>query len=136
VRASTEECDERKRYNAAAVRCLVEQVLGDGRFELLPGLVASDYEGHFPLGDHYGPEGVRIDATTYRDAFPDLTVTLDDLFTAGDKVVRRFTLRGTHQYSYLGVPASGRTVALRGLGIDRLAGGMLVESWVQVDRLA
>jgi hypothetical protein len=132
----TEEIDERKRQNAAVVRCLMEQVLGDGRFDLLPGLVALEYEGHFPLGDHYGPEGVRIDAVTYREAFPDLTVTLDDLFTAGDKVVRRFTLRGTLQYPYLGVPASGKPVALRGLGIDRLVGGLLVESWVHVDRLA
>jgi predicted ester cyclase len=125
-----------ERQNADVVRRLMEHVLGSGRFELLPRLVADDYEGHFALGDHYGPEGARIDVATYRDAFPDLTVALDDLFAAGDQVVRRFTLRGTHQNPYLGVPASGRQVVLHGLGIDRLVGGLLVESWVLVDRLA
>jgi steroid delta-isomerase-like uncharacterized protein len=120
----------------AVVRSLMEQVWGHGRFDVLPRLIAEEFEGHFALGDHYGPEGVRIDVATYRDAFPDLTVTVDDLFAAGDKVVRRFTLRGTHQSPYLGVPASGRPVVLRGLGVDRLGRGLIVESWVHVDRMS
>lgn len=136
MRSCAEETRDEQRQNAAVVRSLMEQVLGNGRYDLLPSIIAVDCEGHFPLGDHYGPEGVRIDVAGYRDAFPDLTVTLDDLFTTHDKVVRRFTLRGTHQYPYLGTPASGQPVTFRGLGIDRLAGGLIVESWVHVDGLA
>jgi len=50
-------------------------------------------------------------------------------------VARRFTLRGTHRGAFLGVPASGQTVMLRGIAIDRLSGGQLVESWIQIDDL-
>ena len=121
--------------NKALVRCLVEEVLGQGRLELIPLLVAADHVGHLPIGDHYGPEGVRIDVAAYRAAFPDLAVTLDDLLAVGDKVVRRFTLRGTHRGAFLGVPASGQPVTLRGIAIDRVARGHLAESWVQIDDL-
>ncbi len=62
-------------------------------------------------------------------------MTLDDLLADGDKVVRRFTLRGTHRHPFLGVPASGEPVVLRGIAIDRLVGARLVESWVQIDGL-
>jgi predicted ester cyclase len=121
--------------NIAIVRRLLEEVLGRGRIRLLPELVADSYVGHFAIGDHYGPEGARIDVDTYRAAFPGLTVTIDDLFASGDRVARRFTLRGTHRGSFFGMPPTGRPVVLRGIAIDRLANGQLVESWVQVDAL-
>ena len=111
------------------------EVLGRGRSELIPRLVAVVYIGHLPIGDHYGPEGGRIDIVAYRAAVPDLAVTLDDLLAVDDKVVRRFTLRGTHRGPFLGVAASGQPVTLRGIAIDRVAGSQLVESWVQVDDL-
>jgi hypothetical protein len=71
----------------------------------------------------------------YRAAFPDLRVTVDDLVTDGDKVVRRFTLRGTHAGPFMGIPPTGRAVAAAGIAIDRLAGGKVAESWVSLDAL-
>jgi len=121
--------------NKAIVRRLMEEVLGQGRLKLLPDLVAQDYVGHFAFGDQYGPEGVQIDLAAYRTAFPDLAVTLDDLIAEGDKVVRRFTLRGTHRQPFFGEPATGQPLTLRGIAIDRLTDGLLVESWVHIGRL-
>jgi len=121
--------------NKAVVRRLLEEVLGRGQLKLLPALVAPDYVGHLAMGDHYGPAGVRIDVTTYRVAFPDLTVTLEMLLADGDLVARCYTVRGTHQGAFLGSPASGRPVFLLGLAIDRLERGQLVESWVRIDGL-
>jgi predicted ester cyclase len=121
--------------NKEIVRRLMEEVLGQGRFKLLTELVAADYVGHFALGDHYGPEGFQIAAAAYRTAFPDLTVTLDDLLADGDKVVRRYTLQGTHHESLLGEPATGQRLTLQGIAIDRLADGLLVETWAHIGRL-
>jgi steroid delta-isomerase-like uncharacterized protein len=122
--------------NKALVRCLMTEVLGQGRLELISLVVAADYVGHLPIGDHYGPKGVRIDIAAYRAAVPDLAVSLDDLLADGDRVVRRFTLRGTHRGAFLGVPASGQEVVVRGIAIDRIARDQLVESWVHIDDLA
>ena len=121
--------------NKAIVRRLVEEVINRGDTRLLPALVAEDHVHHDLLGDLYGPEGVGLVVAETRAAFPDLRVTLDDLIADGDRVVRRFTLRGTHAGRYMAVPATGRRVEVAGIGIDRLAGGKLVESWINLDVL-
>jgi steroid delta-isomerase-like uncharacterized protein len=121
--------------NEAVVRRLIEEVLNRGQTGLLAELVAADHVGHDPFGDHYGPEGMRIAVTEYRAAFPDLRVTVEDLLTAGDKVAHRFTLRGTHSGSFLGIPPTGRVVTVTGIAIDRIAGGKVAESWISLDAL-
>jgi predicted ester cyclase len=121
------------RDNLRVVRRLMKEVWATGDLNLLPELVANDYVGHLPIGDHYGPVGARIDIESYRRAMPDLTVTLADLFAVDDKVVRRFTLLGTHALPFLGFRASGKRVALGGIAIDRLANGQIVESWIRLD---
>jgi steroid delta-isomerase-like uncharacterized protein len=121
--------------NEAVVRRLLEEVVNHGSTDLLSRLVAADHIGHDPLGDHYGPEGLRISIAEYRAAFPDLELTVDDLVTAEDKVVHRFTLRGTHAGPFMGIPPTGRVVTTSGIAIDRLAEGKVVESWVSLDAL-
>ena len=121
--------------NKALVRRYWDEVVNPGNLDLIDELYAPNFVLHAPDGDVYGPDGVRRQLAAYRAAFPDLAVTLEDLLAEGDKVVRRFTLRGTHRGPFLGVPVSGRRVELGGIAIDRVAGGLLVESWVQVDGL-
>ncbi len=75
-------------------------------------------------------EWVRIQ----RASFPDLHVTVDDWIIEGEKVVSRFTARGTHTGDeYYGIPATGRTFAVPGIVIDEFAGGVIVESWFSMD---
>jgi steroid delta-isomerase-like uncharacterized protein len=122
--------------NKAVVRRLVEEVYNRGDVRLLSELVAAGHVGHEAIGDHYGPEGVQVVVLELRAAFPDLRVTLEDLVAEGDRVVRRFTLRGAHAGPFQGIPPSGQRVAVGGIGIDRLADGKLAESWVSLDALA
>lgn len=118
--------------------CIVHRLMTDvwelGHLELLPELVHEDFVGHLAIGDHYGPDGARIDVSAYRSALPDLAVSLDDLVSNGSKVARRFTLRGTHLGPLLGIAASGAPVVLRGIAIDRFEDGKIIESWVQIDQ--
>jgi steroid delta-isomerase-like uncharacterized protein len=121
--------------NEAVVCRLIEEVLNGGQIDLLAELVASDHVGHDPLGDHYGREGLRIVVTEYRVAFPDLCVTVEDLVSEGDRVVHRFTLRGTHAGQFMGIPPTERVVTAAGIAIDRFADGKVAESWVSLDAL-
>jgi predicted ester cyclase len=100
---------------------------------VLSEILAPHYVAHLAFGDHFGPEGLRIEIDTLWTAFPDLTVTLDDLLAEGNRIARRYTVRGTHVGPLYGHLPSGRTATLRGLAIDRLAAGRIVESWIGVD---
>ena len=119
--------------NCSIVRTFMENAWGQGDLSLLTDLVSADFVGHLPIGDHYGPEGARIDIQSWRHALPDLTVTVEDLIAEDEKVVCRFTLSGTHRGLFLGIPPSGHRVNLRGIGIERLEDGRIAESWVQID---
>lgn len=66
-------------------------------------------------------------------AFPDISVTADDVFSSGDKVVYRLTLRGTHKAELMGIPATNKAVAVRSIGIARVSGGKIVEEWENFD---
>ncbi len=43
-----------------------------------------------------------------RGGFPDIQWTLEEMITEGDKVAAHFTMRGTHQGAFLGVPTGGK----------------------------
>ena len=53
----------------------------------------------------------------------------------GDTVAIRYTMRGTHQGSFAGVPATGKTVVAQSMAFYRLAGGKIVEERTQLDML-
>jgi hypothetical protein len=123
-----------ERRNMRVVRRLMEEGYGLGAMAVLQHLIAPEYVGHLGIGEHYGPDGMRIDIAAYRTSMPDLSITIDDLFASGDSVARRFTLRGKPRAVAGNRPGLG-PVVLHGLAIDRLDGGLLVESWVFIDPL-
>jgi predicted ester cyclase len=70
-------------------------------------------------------------------AFPDSHHTIEDMIAQGDKVVTRFTWRGTHQGEYQGILPTGKQVEMKGIWIHRLAGDQIVEGrqWGVMDML-
>jgi steroid delta-isomerase-like uncharacterized protein len=82
-----------------------------------------------------GVEGLKQLFTTVWTAFPDEQAVVEDLIAEGDKVVSRFTFRGTHQGEFMGIPPTGKVVTVTGIYISRCAGGKVVEDWRQVDDL-
>ncbi len=62
-----------------------------------------------------------------RQAFPDLTNTVEELIAEGDKVAFRWTMRGTHHGEIEGVAPTGKQVTFTGITIVRLANGKIVE---------
>jgi steroid delta-isomerase-like uncharacterized protein len=62
-----------------------------------------------------------------RSAYPDIQWTLDDTVIEDDRVVAQYTLRGTHEGGFFGVPASGKKIQARAMNIYRFTDGMIVE---------
>jgi len=77
-----------------------------------PALCTADYQawlGGSPPVPREFHEGC---ARAFYAAFPDLAHTVDQVFAAGDRAAVRFTLRGTHQGAFFGIPATGRAVVV------------------------
>ncbi|MBI1885725.1 MAG: ester cyclase [Chloroflexi bacterium] len=121
--------------NKALVRRLIEEVIGRGDFALIDELVAADYVGHSSTPETYSREGHKQFFAALRRAFPDLQITVEDQIAEGDKVVTRWTARGTHEGEFAGIPPTGKRAVMTGIYIDRFADGKLVECWTKSDDL-
>jgi steroid delta-isomerase-like uncharacterized protein len=69
----------------------------------------------------------------YGRAFPDLNHTVDEWVVEGDTVGARWTVNGTHQGEFQGIPASGKSIKRSGITVHHLAGGKLRETWLTFD---
>jgi steroid delta-isomerase-like uncharacterized protein len=118
--------------NKAAVRDCFEQA-SHGNFDALHSIVAPDYVVH--PEEVRGPDGLAAMVQGYRDAFADLSVTIEHQFTEGDYVATRTTIRGRHEGDLMGTPATGRQVEFGGLTISRCRDGKIEEEWELVDMM-
>jgi predicted ester cyclase len=85
------------------------------------------------LGVGVGPAFVATISSKLA-AFPDGQYSMDDLIAEGDKVVLRWTFRGTHKGELMGIPATGEQVTMAGISIYHFANGMLAEIWENYDK--
>src|SRR5215203_4949325 len=120
---------EEDRDNALS-RSFYEVLWSQGNLEAMLELVVKDFFDHHPLpGVPPWREGLTALVTTWRTAFLDMRETVKDLISEGDKVVGRFTMRGTHSGEFMGVQPTGRSVTMSGIDIVRVAGGKIAELW-------
>ena len=102
--------------------------------DLVDSFVATDYRNHNAFVDD-GREANRQFWAGFFAALPDLTATMEDLVVSGDRVVGRFVYRGTHLGEFMGLPPSGRPVEMRSIDIWRVADGLFVEHWDELNTL-
>ena len=94
----------------------------------------ADFISHYPEGDMNG-EQVKGLCQAYFSAFPDLHITADDLIAEGDKVVKVWTAHSTHKGEFMGIPATGKAIVVKGMEVFRIADGKIAENWVIMDNL-
>ena len=82
-----------------------------------------------------GPAGYLAIIGMMRGGFPDIQWTLEETIAEGDKVAARFTMRGTHQGTFFGVPPTGRKIVVQAMNFYRLTGGQFIEERGQPDLL-
>jgi steroid delta-isomerase-like uncharacterized protein len=122
--------------NIAIARRFIEEVWNKGNFAVIGELVADNHIAHDPLaGEVQGASGLQQLIKSYREAFPDVTFTIEDIGMAGDRVFHRWTARGTHRGSLMGIPPTNKAGEIRGISVDRFAGGKMVEHHASFDTL-
>ena len=76
-----------------------------------------------------GPAGYLLILGMMREGFSDIQWTAEELISEGDKIAARFTMRGTHDGQFMGVPPSGKPVTVQALNIYHLKDGQIVTEY-------
>ncbi len=122
--------------NKSVIQAFIEDVINQGHLDRADDIVIEDFVELDPLpGQAQGREGLKDVIRQIRSAFPDIHWTVDEMVAEGDKVFSRFTWSGTHEGAFLGVPATGRRITVKGMVIDRLAAGKMADSRILMDTL-
>jgi steroid delta-isomerase-like uncharacterized protein len=122
--------------NKALVQRWFDEVWNSGRAEAIDEMFASEGVAHGLAAEKmHGPGGFKAFHASFRGAFPDVRVHIDDMVAEGDQVAYRFTATGTHSGGQLGFAATNRPMNIQGMGFVRIANGMIVEGWNVLDQL-
>ena len=121
--------------NKELVRRVVEEIYNKGNLAAADELSASDLVIHLTSQEIRGRDGAKQYVAALRAAFPDLHITIEDQIAEGDRVVTRWTVRGTHAGEFHGISPTGKQVQVAGTDIDRIADGEVVECWSHLDEL-
>ena len=114
----------------AIVQRFNDEVISQGKVELIDELVADDFVEHqAPPGAPNGKEAVRAFTETFRAAFPDLTMKTLGTVAEGDEVWFYSTMSGTHEGEFMGIPATGKKFEVAGFDRVRFKDGKAVEHW-------
>ena len=117
------------------VRRLFDEVFTQGNLDLVNELIAPDHINNDPVNPIRGRDAYRDLVVKYRTAFPDLRLEVDEIFSAGDRVVCRYHGTGTQRGELEGIAPTGREANVPGIFITRIADGQLQESWINWDAL-
>src|SRR5581483_9831328 len=112
-----------------------EEGWSGGKYDLAYEIISPEMKVHGAGGQAVGmgPDGLIDLIRTWRTAFPDGRMEIDDLIVDGDTVAIRNTWHGTHEAEFYGIPATGKRVAVTSVGIDRVRDGKVTEGWGELD---
>ena len=123
--------------NKTIVRRTFDELWNKGNLSLADEFFSPIYDHHDPSTPDVGrgPESEKKRATLYRNAFPDLRLTVEGLVAEGETVVARWSCHGTHKGELNGIAPTGKQFTISGVTIAHFENGKMVEGWVNWDAL-
>jgi steroid delta-isomerase-like uncharacterized protein len=132
-------CDSEQKLlaeNKGLVKKEVEGLYNAKDISVADQIYSTDLVTHTPNVPRPGNLAqLKKDVAEVYEAFPDLHLTIDDLFAGGDRVTKRWTLQATHTKEWQGIPATGKKIVVTGINIFRMKDGKIVEFWEYMDLL-
>jgi steroid delta-isomerase-like uncharacterized protein len=122
--------------NIATSKRGLEEAFNRGNLDVIDEDTTEDFVNHDPIMGDQDRESSKQQIAGYRQGFPDIHITIEDIFAAGDKVVMRWRGDGTFENEFMGLqPTHEKGDPVRGITIDRYEGGQIAESWTQWETL-
>lgn len=126
----------------AVIRRYIEEVWNKGNVDVADEVLADPYHAKLLIQNavqgkegEETPEVIKKACKSWRTSFPDGHMTIDEMVVEGDRVMVRFTFRGTHLGEFVGLAPTGNQVTQAGINIHRVVDGKIVEYADLTDRL-
>ena len=87
-------------------------------------------------GDIIGLENFKNYYNNYLTGFSDAEFTIVDIFGQGDKMVKHWNFKGTHDGDFFGVPATGKPVDISGTTLIKMKDGKIASEQDYMDFLS
>ncbi len=116
--------------NKEMVLRYLDEVWQKKNIESVDIYLASNYKRYLsPISEPLTLEGQRQRLIGFRTAFPDIQLTVEDIFANGDRVAFRSTMRATHHGVFQGIQPTGKSLTVSLLDVIRIEHGKFVEHW-------
>jgi steroid delta-isomerase-like uncharacterized protein len=131
---STGETTMSVEQHKALVQQFVDEFWNAGNLAAADEFMDSRAVVHEPVAG--APADLKLVAQAIHAAFPDWHSTVEEMIAEGDRVVERWTGRGTHRGEFQGIPPTGKRVTVPGVVLYRIANGKIIEFRGQFDRMS
>jgi predicted ester cyclase len=116
--------------NKDVYRRMVEEVVNQGKFEVVDEIFHPDYVDHVaPPGTTPGLAGVKEIFNMFRTGFPDVQFHIDQMVGEGNYVATLVHGEGTQTGQFIQFPPSGKHAVWRSVGFFRVEDGKIREHW-------
>ena len=118
------------------IRTFIEEAFNKGNLSVLEEIIHPEYQYASSDSQLNGIGQLTAFIQTFRNAFPDLNLQIDDLFVSDDRSCTAFTLRGTHEEDFMGIPATKKSVEVQGMVMSRFKDSKISEDREILDNLS
>ena len=122
--------------NIKVTKRFIEEVWLQGQIDKIDELYAENYVDHSFGPQPAGREQLKQFIAMFRAAFPDMVYDLQQMVAEGDRIASRDTVRATHTGDFMGIPATGKPVAVSAMHFLRFEGGKIAEHWGITDTMS
>ena len=121
--------------NEDLIRTFINEAFNKGNLSILEEVIKPEYQYWSSDSQLKGISQLRAFIQAFRHAFPDLNLQIDDFFSSNDRTCTAFTLKGTHEQDFMGIPATKKAVEVQGMVISRIKDNKILEDREILDNL-
>jgi steroid delta-isomerase-like uncharacterized protein len=111
------------------------ETMDEGRIDAVEEFFSESLDYHRSSGERAGRRELRDDVAMFHAAFPDLQADIPQIMSQENKVSFIYTLSGTHEGEFEGIPPTGQEMEAKGAVIVRVEDDKITEYRMVFDNL-
>ncbi len=127
--------DSRVEENIKMYTHVWDEILNKGNLDMFDTHFASNYVNKTVTNTVNGPAAGKEYFGAFLTSFSNINFEVEEVFGTGDRVVKRWSFTGTHSGEFSGIPATGKTITVRGVSVTRIVDGKIAEELDYMDDL-